>query len=369
MFQPTISGSSRIRRTPYSKRVEEAGVKSYTVYNHMLLATVFETLEDDYHHLKKAVQVWDVSVERQIEINGPDATKLLQMTTPRDLSNMQDDQCYYIPMVDKNGYMINDPVAVKLENERYWVSIADSDVIFYFKGLAEGLELNVNIFEPDVNILSIQGPKSKILVEKIFGKGAADIKFFRHRKVTFKDKDMIIARSGWSHQICYEIYVEGFSYGQSMWDELFKLGENLDVRAGCPNLIERIESGLLSYGNDINSNHNPYEAGLGKFLSNGISKGCLAYKKLTSISNPTKMIKPIEIIGDPIQPITYNSKVTNIAGDVVGQISSAAWSPDFKINVAIGMIDSEYWKQDENLFVEILENDKREIIIKDKFWS
>ena len=369
MVQPTISGSSRIRRTPYSKRVEEAGVKSYTVYNHMLLATVFQTLEEDYHHLKNAVQVWDVSVERQIEINGPDATKLLQMTTPRDLSNMKDDQCYYIPMVDKKGFVINDPVAVKLKKNRYWISIADSDVIYYFKGLAESLDMKVRIFEPDVNIISIQGPKSKNLVEKMFGKEASELKFFRHKKIIFKDKEMIIARSGWSHQICFEVYVEGFSYGQPTWDELFKLGKDLDVRAGCPNLIERIESGLLSFGNDINSSHNPYEAGLGKFLSDGISKGCLAYERLASISNPTKMIKPIEIIGDPIQPITYNLKVTNIAGDVVGQISSAAWSPDFKVNVAIGMIDSEYWKQDENLFVEILENDKREIIIKDKFWS
>ena len=369
MVQPTISGSSRIRRTPYSQRVEEAGVKSYTVYNHMLLATVFETLEYDYSHLKKAVQVWDVSVQRQIEIKGTDATKLLQMTTPRDLSKMKDDQCYYILMVDKEGFIINDPVAVKLENDRYWISIADSDVIYYFKGLAESLNLKVKIFEPDVNIISIQGPKSKILVEKMFGKEASELKFFRHKKITFKDKEMIIARSGWSHQICYEVYVEGFCYGQPMWDELFKLGKDLNVRAGCPNLIERIESGLLSYGNDINSTHNLYEAGLGKFLSAGISKECLAYEKLSSISNPKKMIKPIEIKGSPIKPITYNSKVTNNLGDVIGQISSAAWSPDFKVNVAIGMIDRKYWQKGENLFVEIMENDKREIIIKDKFWS
>ena len=165
------------------------------------------------------------------------------------------------------------------------------------------------------------------------------------------------------------IYVEDFSYGQSMWDELFKLGKNLDVRAGCPNLIERSESGLLSYGNDINSSHTPYEAGLGKFLSSGISNGCLAYEKLISTSHPKKMIKPIEIKGDPIKPITYNSKIKNLSGNVVGQISSAAWSPDFKVNVAIGMVDREYWDQNAGLFIEILENDKREIIIKDKFWS
>ena len=125
-----IAKAKRLRSTPYTSRIEKQGLKAYTVYNHMLLATVFETLEYDYCHLKKAVQVWDVSVERQIEIKGLDATKLLQMTTPRDLSNMKDDQCYYIPMVDKKGLVINDPVAVKLEKNRYLVSIADSEVIY-----------------------------------------------------------------------------------------------------------------------------------------------------------------------------------------------------------------------------------------------
>ena len=369
MHQPTISGSSRIRRTPYSKRVEEAGVKSYSIYNHMLLPTVFDTLENDYHHLKRAVQVWDVSVERQIEIIGPDATKILQMVTPRDISKMEDDQCYYIPMVDKYGYMINDPVAVKLEKNRYWISIADSDVIYYFKGLAEGMGLNVNIFEPDVNILSIQGPKSKILIEKMFGKEISELKFFRHGKVNFNGKEMIVARSGWSHQMCYEVYVDGSEYGQDMWDKFFSIGKDFDVRAGCPNLIERIESGLLSYGNDINGNNTPYEAGLGKFLSSGVSEGCLAYDILRTKTEPQRLIKPIEITGEPIKPITYSLQVLNSNGEVVGQITSAAWSPDFKVNVAIGMIDREYWNEKNSLFLNFTKNDKRQIIINDKFWS
>ena len=369
MIQPIISGSSRLRRTPYSNRVEEAGVKSYSVYNHMLLPTVFNSLEEDYSHLKRAVQVWDVSVERQIEVEGPDALKLLQMTTPRSLSKMEDNQCYYIPMVDAKGYMINDPVAVRLGRDRYWISIADSDVIFYFKGLAEGLKLNVRVFEPDINILSIQGPKSEILIERMFGKEILGIKFFKHQKIKFLGKEMIIARSGWSHQLCYEIYVDGFSYGEALWDKLFKLGKDLDVKAGCPNLIERIESGLLSYGNDINSSHTPYEAGLGKFLSSGVSESCLAFESLKNKRNPDKMIKPIQISGNPITPITYWVDIKNAYGDIVGQVSSAAWSPDFEVNVAIGMVDKKFWGSNSNLFIDYSENDRREIYIQEKFWS
>ena len=130
-MQPILSISPRIRSTPFTERVKAAGVKAYTVYNHMLLPTVFNSLEEDYHHLKKNVQVWDVSVERQIEIQGPDSQTLIQMITPRDLSKMRDDQCYYIPVVDDSGGMLNDPVAVKHSQNKWWISIADSDLIYW----------------------------------------------------------------------------------------------------------------------------------------------------------------------------------------------------------------------------------------------
>ena len=150
-----IAPSLRVRRTPFSRRVEEAGVKAYSVYNHMLIPQVFRSVEDDYAHLKRAVQVWDVACERQVEINGPDALKLVQMTTPRDISRMATDQCFYIPMVDEHGGMLNDPVAVKLGQDRYWLSISDSDMLYYCKGLAAGFALDVRVFEPDVSPLAL----------------------------------------------------------------------------------------------------------------------------------------------------------------------------------------------------------------------
>jgi dimethylsulfoniopropionate demethylase len=149
----------RLRTTPFSRRIEGAGAKAYTVYNHMMLPSFFLSVEEDYIHLKKGVQLWDVSCERQVELIGPDALHLLQLTTPRNLANMADDQCCYIPMVDEKGLMLNDPIAIKLASNRYWVSLADSDMLYYFKGLANGFELNVSVFEPDVSLLAIQGPK------------------------------------------------------------------------------------------------------------------------------------------------------------------------------------------------------------------
>ena len=147
MSQPYLTPSIRVRRTPFSRRVEEAGIQAYSVYNHMLIPQVFRSAEEDYAHLKQAVQVWDVSCERQVEIRGPDALELVQMTTPRNLSGMADDQCYYIPMVDAQGQILNDPVAIRLAEDRYWFSLADSDMLYYCKGLAKGRGLNVEVFD------------------------------------------------------------------------------------------------------------------------------------------------------------------------------------------------------------------------------
>ncbi|MEM6943770.1 MAG: dimethylsulfoniopropionate demethylase, partial [Pseudomonadota bacterium] len=151
MQHPTFTRSRRIRETPFSRRVDAAGVTSYTCYNHMLLATSFGNIEDEYRHLKSAVQVWDVAVERQVEIRGTDAGRLVQMLTPRDLRPMTDGRCFYTPMVDETGGMMNDPVTLKLAEDRFWISIADSDLLFWIKGIARGLSFEVDVTEPEVS--------------------------------------------------------------------------------------------------------------------------------------------------------------------------------------------------------------------------
>ena len=171
-----IAKSRRVRSTPYTSRIENQGVTAYTVYNHMLLPAAFGSLEESCDHLKKNVQVWDVSAERQVEIFGDDAAKLVQLMTCRDLSKSKIGRCYYCPIIDENGNLVNDPVILKLAEDRWWISIADSDVIFFAKGLASGNNFKVKIFEPSVDILAVQGPKSFDLMEKIFGKSIKELK-------------------------------------------------------------------------------------------------------------------------------------------------------------------------------------------------
>ena len=184
MADAYLTPSIRIRRTPFSSRVEQAGVKAYSVYNHMLLPQVFESIEEDYAHLKRAVQVWDVAAQRQVEVVGPDAFRLVQMTTPRDITSMADDQCFYVPMVDDRGRMLNDPVAIKRDRDRYWLSLADTDMLYYCKGLAAGFGLDVEVFEPDVSPLAVQGPKADQLIARVFGEEVVATRFFRYQTVS-----------------------------------------------------------------------------------------------------------------------------------------------------------------------------------------
>ncbi|MEO9862765.1 MAG: dimethylsulfoniopropionate demethylase [Yoonia sp.] len=362
-----ISQSRRLRRTPFSDGVEAAGVKAYTIYNHMLLPTVFESVEDDYHHLKNHVQIWDVSVERQVELRGPDAARLMQMLTPRDLRGMTAGQCYYVPIVDETGGMLNDPVALKLSEDRWWISIADSDLLFWVKGLAYGYRLDVLVDEPDVSPLAVQGPQAEDLMARVFGEAVRNVKFFRFGWFDFQGQSLVVARSGYSKQGGYEIYVEGSALGMPLWNTLMEAGADLDVRAGCPNLIERIEGGLLSYGNDMNRENTPHECGLGRFCSTQTAIGCVGRDALLRVAKegPTQQLRPIEIAGkvpacDRVWPILANGKQ-------VGRMTSAANSPDFGTGVGIGMVKMTHWDPETVLQVQTPDG-PLDAIVRENFW-
>ncbi|WP_299280856.1 dimethylsulfoniopropionate demethylase [uncultured Tateyamaria sp.] len=363
-----ISPSRRLRRTPFSAGVEAAGVKAYTVYNRMLLPTVFESVEADYRHLKDHVQVWDVSVERQVELRGPDAGRLMQMLTPRDLRRMLPGQCYYVPIVDETGGMLNDPVAVKLSEDRWWISIADSDLLLWVKGIANGYRLDVLVDEPDISPLAVQGPKSDDLMARVFGDRIRDIRFFRFDMFQFEGRDLAIARSGYSKQGGFEIYVDGTEIGMPLWEVLFAAGEDLNVRAGCPNGIERIEAGLLSYGNDMTDDNTPHECGLGRFCDTQTAIGCIGRDALLRVSKegPVQQIRPIAIHGDPVPGCDRVWPLYG-GGKRVGQVTSAAWSPDFETNVAIGMVRMTHWDPGTPLEVETPDGMAR-ATVQDAFW-
>ncbi len=325
-MNPILSITRRTRSTPFTSRVVACGVKSYTVYNHTLLPSVFRDLEADYWHLCEYVQVWDVSCERQVEIKGPDARHLVQLMAPRDLSKALTGQCFYAPLCNTQGMIVNDPIIIKHDDNHWWLSIADSDVMLWAQGLATGFGLKVDICEPDVWPLAVQGPKAEELLARVFGEHIREIRFFAYKIVNYGGKDMLLARSGWSKQGGFEIYVNDAQIGGQLWDELFAAGHDLNVGPGCPNLIERIESGLLSLGNDIGYDTTPMECGLDKYITLDSEINSLGIPALRQ-HRPTKRLMGL-ICRDKIDLTDYQL----YSGEqVVGEIRSHVWSPRYQV--------------------------------------
>ena len=348
-----IAKSRRLRSTPFTSRVENHGVTAYTIYNHMLLPASFGNLEKEYFHLKEHVQVWDVAAERQVQITGKDSTKLVQLMTCRNLSKAKVGRCYYTPIIDEQGGMLNDPVALKLAEDKWWLSLADSDIGLYAKGIASGLSLQVDISEPDVNIMAVQGPKSFKLMEKVLGKKITELKFFGFDYYTFKENKFLIARSGWSKQGGYEIYVENREAGLNLYDELFSAGKEFNVKPGCPNLIERIESGLLSCGNDFDNGDSPYECGFYQYIDIKSDVSYLGKKALIQISKEgiKRKLMGVKIDLDKIEMM--DEQTLKNGKSIVGYLRSAVYSPHFKKVVGIAMIKKEYWDKKTPFELEI----------------
>ena len=349
-----ISKSRRVRSTPFTKKIEEQGVKSYTVYNHMLLPTSFSNVDEEYLHLKKDVQIWDVSVQREIEISGKDSSKLIQLMTCRDLSKSKIGGCYYAPLVDSEGGIVNDPLIYKLEDQRWRVCIADSDVLLFAKGISSVKKFEVNIFEANIDTLAIQGPKSFKFMEKIFGKDINNLKFFHFDYFIFNKKKYLISRSGFSKQGGFEVHIDNVSAGLEFYDYCFKIGKEFNLKPGAPNQIERIEGGLLSYGNDMDIKDNPLECGFDKFVNLESDIMFLGKEKLKKIKE--------EGVKKKLMGVKINAKSLSLTKEIpifdeteikIGGLRSAIYSPKFDKVVGIAMIKTKFSKPSQKFHIRI----------------
>ena len=366
MSSPALAISRRNRRTPYTDRIEALGVQGYSIVNHTLLPKAFgRTVEEEYWHLRTSVQLWDVSCQRQVEVRGPDAARLVQMMTPRNLSGAAVGQCLYAPLIDDKAGLINDPVILKRDEDWYWLSIADSDVLLWTKGLALGLGIDVAVTEPDVSPLAVQGPRAEDLVAAVFGDEVRELAYFRFRKFDFLDRQLVVARSGYSKQGGFEIYLDDSSLGTELWDKLWAAGQGLDVAPGCPNLIERIEGGLLSYGNEMTRGNNPLEINLDRFCTFDSQIDYIGRPALEDISRngPTQRIRGLLFDGGPCSPCGSPWPVY-VLGRAVGYVTSAIWSPRVERNVALGMIQKGFWTAGQSVTVHSEDGIERTEVIQ-----
>ncbi|MEM7034811.1 MAG: glycine cleavage system protein T, partial [Chloroflexota bacterium] len=263
---PQIAMTARIRKSPFYEATVKHGIKILSVYNHMYMPSIYHDLMTDYENLTTRVTLWDVSVQRQVELKGPDAARFAQYLTCRDISRCQVGQCMYVPIIDDQGGMLNDPVLLKLAEDHFWLSLADYDLLLWARGLNVHLKWDVQISEPDVSPLAVQGPKSRELMVDLFGDWIDDLKFFWFRETDLNGIPLVLARSGWSKQGGYELYLQDGAQGVALWETVYAAGEKYGIRPGAPHGIERIESCLLNYGHDLLPDMNPWEAGLGQYV-------------------------------------------------------------------------------------------------------
>lgn len=263
---PAVTISPRIRKSPFFDGTIAAGAASFTVYNHMYMPTSYGDPAAEYHRLLHGVSMWDVAAERQVEIVGPDAEKLVRYLTPRNLGACEIGKGRYIPLCDHHGRLINDPVMLRLEDDLFWLSIADSDVILWVRAVAAERGYDCEVSEPDVSPLAIQGPKAEDVVADLLGEWVREIKYFGFQQTSLKHIPLVVARSGWSKQGGFELYLRDGDFGMELWDAVREAGSKYGIGPGTPNHVERIESGLLSYGADHDRDADPFELGLGKLV-------------------------------------------------------------------------------------------------------
>ncbi len=368
-IQNKLNFSRRIRRTPFTASVEKYGVTGFSVVNHTLLPKSFQhSIEDDYLHLQKYAQIWDVGCQRQVEIKGRDALKLIELMTPRSISELNKKKCLYIPLTDENGGIINDPILIKISDEHYYLSVADSDVLLWARGLAIGLGLNVRIREPDVWPLAIQGPKAADVLAKVFGERIHSLKKFNFDYFPLDGSSQLIAKTGYSRIGGFEIYLSRPELGTFLWETILEAGKPENIRPGSPNIIDRVEAGLLSYGNEMTVENTPLECNMDKFLDIYKEEDYIGKKVLLrQIKYGIKRrIKGVIYKGPRLPTITRPLQVFDTdKKTIVGNLTSGAFSPFFKNNIGLGMINEGYWDNNKKILVNINDQEFREGLIKD----
>ena len=335
---------TQIRKSPFFDATVKWGAKDFSVYNHMYIPRDFGNPEENFWNLINDAILCDVAVERQVQIKGPDASKFVQMMTPRDLSKMQVGQCKYVILTNQEGGVLNDPILLKVEEDCYWFSLADSDILFWAHGLNVNSNFDVDISEPDVSPLQLQGPKSRDIMVKVFGDKILDLKYYWFKRFTINGINLVVSRTGWSSELGYEIFLLNSYQGNDLYNHLMKIGEPMGLRPGHTSTIRRIEGGMLSYHADMTINTNPLELGLDKYLDLDKDFNFIGKEALISILNKGIDRKQVGIIIDDDPMLGPNTRFWDIYVDdsVVGKVTSAVYSPRLKKNIALGMIKVDY---------------------------
>ena len=330
-----VQRGARLRRSPFYEAEQRHGPRGYTVYNHMLFPTNYDDFEAEYWHLLNHVTLWDVAVERCLEVSGRDGFRLAQMMTPRDLSTCAVGQAKYVLICAADGGILNDPVMTRMSEDRFWFALASSDALFYAKGLAARGGLDVEIREAEAHPLQIQGPKARDVVRALFGDQILDLKYYFFREAQVDGIPVIITRTGWTSEIGYELYLLDGSRGTDLWNRILEAGAPFNIRPTGPSDIRRIEGGIFNWGADMTWEHNPLELGLERLVDYDMAGECVAMDALRRMRDRgvERRIAGVEMDGDPFPALNFTKWPALSEGRQVGQVTSAIYSPRLEKNI------------------------------------
>ena len=334
---------TQIRKSPYFDATVRWGAKSFSVYNHMYIPRDFGDPVQNFWNLVSDAILCDVAVERQVEITGPDAAIFMQMLTPRDLSNMSIGQCKYILITNADGGILNDPILLRLGENHFWISLADSDILLWAQGVSVHSGLKVNIREPDVSPLQLQGPKSGEVMKALFGKSIIDLKYYWFREVELDGIPLIASRTGWSSELGYELYLQDGSLGDELWEKIMAAGTPFGLKPGHTSSIRRIEGGMLSYQADADINTNPYELGMERLINPDMEAEFIGKDALLRIRKNGVSRKQVglRIECAPLKEPNNTFWKIKKNGKTVGKVTSAVYSPRLEQNIALAIVSAE----------------------------
>ena len=336
-----VSFGTQVRKSPYFDATVRSGAKAFSVYNHMYIPRDFGDPVQNFWNLVNDAILCDVAVERQVEITGPDAAKFVQLLTPRNLSECAIGQCKYVLITDENGGVLNDPVLLRLDQNHFWLSLADSDILMWAKGVAVNSGLDVTLCEPDVSPLQLQGPKSGEIAKAVFGDEIENLKYYWLKDFELNGIPLIISRTGWSSELGYEIYLRDGSCGNELWDHIMEIGKPMGLYPGHTSTIRRIEGGMLSYQADMDCNINPFELGLDRLVDLEMDADFIGKNALKKIKNEGLKRRQvgIEITCSPMQNPNTSYWPIIVGSEEVGYVTSAVYSPRLDKNIALAMMN------------------------------
>ncbi len=354
-----ITPSARLRPSPFYESTLKEGVTHFTTYNHMLMPTSYGKPLEEYWRLINGVSQWDVAVERQVQLKGPDAGRLAQILAPRDLSKQKVGQGKYVPLCNHDGVLINDPICLKLADDLFWLSIADSNIWFWARAIAAERGLNVEVSEPDVSPMAIQGPKGEDVTAAVCGDWVRELKYFWFKETTIEGIPVVVQRSGWSKQGGFEIYLRDGTKGTKLWDIFREAGQPWGIGPGNPNWSERIESGLVSFGGDTDGTTNPFEVRMGKYVDLTVPDDTIGIQALRKIAAEGPKRHSLGVILDSKDPVSAGFVWDPIFKDgaKVGDMTNKAHSIRLQKNLGFALISSACKVGDR---VETLLNGKME---------